>query len=53
MKAVLFFFEKRFQNAKSGPKFGERGVMLVIPMRGKKGSFCIGVPACVLKDLLE
>jgi hypothetical protein len=39
MKAVLFFFGKRFQNAKSGPKFGERGVVLIIPMPGKKGSF--------------
>jgi hypothetical protein len=40
------FLLKRFQNAKSGPKFGWRGVVVVIPLPGKKGSATL--PACVL-----
>jgi hypothetical protein len=34
--SVLFFFWNRFWNAKSDPKFGQRGVVLVIPMAGRK-----------------
>jgi hypothetical protein len=32
------FFWKRFCNAKSDPKSDHRGVVLVIPMPGEKGS---------------
>jgi hypothetical protein len=35
---MLIFFRKWFRNAKSGPKFGRRGVVLVILMPGEKGS---------------
>jgi hypothetical protein len=33
-----FSFEKRFRKAKSDPEFSWRGVKIVIPMSGKKGS---------------
>jgi hypothetical protein len=36
VKTAVFFFCKRFQNTKSNPKFDHRGVVLVIPMPGKK-----------------
>jgi hypothetical protein len=32
---ALFFLKKMFQNAKSDPKFGQRGVALVISVPGK------------------
>jgi hypothetical protein len=35
---VIFFFSKRFQNSKSDPKFGQKGVILVVPMPGRKDS---------------
>lgn len=36
--SVLFLFWKRLQNAMSDTKFGQRGVVLVIPVPGKTGS---------------
>jgi hypothetical protein len=44
---ALFFFWKTFRNAKSDPKFGHRGVILVTSMPVKK-RFRNTVPACIL-----
>jgi hypothetical protein len=37
---ALFFFWKRFQNAKGDPKFSWKGVVLAIPMPGKNVLEC-------------
>jgi hypothetical protein len=38
--STIFFFKKQFWNAKSDPKFGQRKVVLVIPMPGNKVLEC-------------
>jgi hypothetical protein len=35
---ALFFLKKRFWIAKNDPKFRQKGMVLVIPVPGKKGS---------------
>jgi hypothetical protein len=44
--AELFFFLKKFWNAKNDPKLSQRGVMFVISMPGKR--FWNAILACVL-----
>jgi hypothetical protein len=43
-----FYFKKRFQNAKSDPKFCRKGAVLVIPKPGKK-RFQNAVLPCILQ----
>jgi hypothetical protein len=42
-----YFLKKRFWNAKNDPILGRRGVVIVLPMLGKK-KFRNAVPSCVL-----
>jgi hypothetical protein len=46
LKTSPIFLLKSFWNAKSNQKFGQRGVVLVIPMPGKR--FWNAVPGCLI-----
>jgi hypothetical protein len=46
--SAIFSKKKKFQNAWSDPKFGQRGKVLVIPMPGGKKRFQNAVLACIV-----